>query len=183
MAIGIDAVEDLTLRLWPCPVEGTMIGVFTTGSKSAHWLVVGEGDAWVVAFCEEGDVSQTLISLVEALPPIYPAIMRVVSPGAAAWPERAAEHVSIKAHETNRKARRGMAVIACLGALGLLVGIGGFAASRTANFRVSEATAVRSLPLRFASGESYGVVLVATPSAKRRGPPEPPGRFVPLTPP
>jgi hypothetical protein len=45
--------------------------------------------------------------------------------GIAVGSARPPEDVSIKAHETNRKALRGMAMIACLGALGLLVGIAG----------------------------------------------------------
>jgi len=71
-AIGIDAVEDLTTRPWPCLVLGTVIGVFTTGSKAARWLVVGEEGAWAVAFCSEGHVSERLNSLAEALAVIHP---------------------------------------------------------------------------------------------------------------
>jgi hypothetical protein len=70
-AIGIDCVDDLTLRPWPCPIEGTVIGVFTAGSEVAHWLVVGDGTAWAVADCEKGRVSGTLNSLAEALALIY----------------------------------------------------------------------------------------------------------------
>ncbi len=71
-AISIDAVEDLTSRPWPSPVAGTVIGVFTAGSEAARWLVVGEQGAWAVACCTQGDVSQALNSLVEALAVIYP---------------------------------------------------------------------------------------------------------------
>ena len=71
-AIGIDAVEDLGSRPWPCPVTGIVIGVFTAGSKMARWLVVGEEGAWAVAFCSTGDVSPTLNSLAEALAEIHP---------------------------------------------------------------------------------------------------------------
>ncbi len=70
--MGIDAVEDLTLRPWPCPVAGTVIGVFNAGSKAAQWLVVGQDGAWAVACCAEGEVSRTLNSLAEALAVIYP---------------------------------------------------------------------------------------------------------------
>jgi hypothetical protein len=70
--IGIDAVEDFTLRPWPCPVEGTVIGVFSAGSEVARWLVVGDGTAWAIADCEKGRVSDTLNSLAEALALIYP---------------------------------------------------------------------------------------------------------------
>jgi hypothetical protein len=48
------------------------------------------------------------------------------------------EDVSTQACEASRKARRGMVAVACLGALGLIVGVGGFAASRGANVRLSE---------------------------------------------
>jgi hypothetical protein len=72
MAIGIDAVEDLTFRPWPRPVLGTVIGVFTQGSKAASWLVVGEEGAWAVACCTKGDVSPALSSLAEALAVIHP---------------------------------------------------------------------------------------------------------------
>ena len=72
MANGIDAVEDLTSRPWPCPVSGTVIGVFTRGSEAAGWLVVGEAGAWAVACCTKGDVSQALSSLAEALALIHP---------------------------------------------------------------------------------------------------------------
>jgi hypothetical protein len=73
-AIGIDAVEDLTLRPWPCTVAGTVIGVFSVGSKSANWLVVGEDGAWAAAYCEKREVSRTLESLAEALALIYPGV-------------------------------------------------------------------------------------------------------------
>ena len=71
-ASGIDAVENLTCRPWPCPVLGIVIGVFTAGSKAARWLVVGEEGAWAVAFCSEGHVSERLNSLAEALAVIHP---------------------------------------------------------------------------------------------------------------
>ena len=71
-AIGVDAVEDLTLRPWPCPVAGTVIGVFRSGSEAAPWLVIGHNGAWAVASCVENEVSQTLNSLAEALAVIYP---------------------------------------------------------------------------------------------------------------
>jgi hypothetical protein len=49
-----------------------------------------------------------------------------------------AEDISIEARQDNRKARRGMALVASVGALGLIVGIAGFTASRSANLRLSE---------------------------------------------
>lgn len=70
-AIGIDAVEDLTRRPWPCPVPDTVIGVFHAESNAARWLVVGQGGAWAVACCAEGTASPTLNSLAEALAVIY----------------------------------------------------------------------------------------------------------------
>ena len=71
MASGIDAVEDLTSRPWPCPVLGIVIGVFTTGSKAARWLVVAKEGVWAVA-STKGDVSRALNSLAEALAVIHP---------------------------------------------------------------------------------------------------------------
>ena len=73
MAIGIDAVEDFTARPCPsCSVLGTVIGVFTAGSKAARWLAVCEEGAWAVASCSEGHVSRPLNSLTEALAVIHP---------------------------------------------------------------------------------------------------------------
>jgi len=71
-AIGIDAVEDLTFRPWACEVAGIVIGVFTVGSETADWLVVGEEGAWAVACCATGDVSSRLNSLADALAIIFP---------------------------------------------------------------------------------------------------------------
>jgi hypothetical protein len=70
--IGIDAVEDLAPRPWPCPIADTVIGVFRAGSETAPWLVIGHNGAWAVAHCAEGSVSRTLHSLAEALAVIYP---------------------------------------------------------------------------------------------------------------
>jgi hypothetical protein len=70
--IGIDAVEDLASRPWPCPVADTVIGVFRVGAPTAPWLVIGHNGAWAVACCSEGSVSRTLHSLAEALAVIYP---------------------------------------------------------------------------------------------------------------
>jgi hypothetical protein len=70
--VGIDAVEDLASRPWPCPVAETVIGVFRAGSETAPWLVIGHNGAWAVACCTEGSVSRTLHSLAEALAVIYP---------------------------------------------------------------------------------------------------------------
>jgi hypothetical protein len=72
IAVGVDAVEDLTSRPWPVPVVGSVIGVFTAGSDTAHWLVIGKEDAWAVAYCSDNHVSRTLNSLAEALAMIYP---------------------------------------------------------------------------------------------------------------
>ncbi len=72
MAVGIDAVKDFTSRPWPCSVFGTVIGVFTSGSTTARWLVVGEERGWVVAYCAKGEVSRALNSLADALAVIHP---------------------------------------------------------------------------------------------------------------
>ena len=49
-----------------------------------------------------------------------------------------AEDLAVQAQEASRKARRGMAVVASIGAVGLVVGVAGFAASRSANIRLAE---------------------------------------------
>lgn len=69
---GIDAVEDLSTRAWPCPISGSVIGIFQSGAEAARWLVIGQDDAWAVAYCTQGEVSRTLRSLSEALALIYP---------------------------------------------------------------------------------------------------------------
>ncbi len=72
--IGIDAVEDLTLRPWPCPISGTVIGVFRAEAKAAQWLVISHNGTWAVASFAAGEVSRTLNSLAEALAVIYPGV-------------------------------------------------------------------------------------------------------------
>lgn len=49
-----------------------------------------------------------------------------------------AEDVSARAQEASRKARRSMAIVASFGALGLVIGAAGFAASRSSNIRLSD---------------------------------------------
>jgi len=49
-----------------------------------------------------------------------------------------ARHMLIEARKVNRTARRRVAVVASFGALGLIVGIAGLAAGRSANVRLSE---------------------------------------------
>ena len=51
---------------------------------------------------------------------------------------RQAEDLAVQAREASWKAQGGMAVVASIGALGLVVGIAGFAASRSANIRLAE---------------------------------------------
>lgn len=79
--IGIDAVEDLASRPWPCPIADTVIGVFQTGTDAAPWLVIGHNGTWAVACCTEGTVSRTLHSLAEALAVIYPGRAGSGTPG------------------------------------------------------------------------------------------------------
>jgi hypothetical protein len=69
---GIDGVEDLASRPWPCQVEGVVIGVFGQGSEAAQWLVVGQNLRWAVAHCVDGTVSPSFDTLQEALATIYP---------------------------------------------------------------------------------------------------------------
>jgi hypothetical protein len=71
-AIGVDAVEDLLARPWPCPVAETIIGIFTHGDDQARWLVVGQDGRWVVACCASGGVSDPFDSLTDALSLICP---------------------------------------------------------------------------------------------------------------
>jgi hypothetical protein len=68
---GIDGVEDLASRPWPCPVDGVVIGVFGHGSDAARWLVIGRNFSWAVAHCVEGTVSPPFDTLQEALATIY----------------------------------------------------------------------------------------------------------------
>jgi hypothetical protein len=68
----IDGIEDLTSRPWPSAPEGAVIGVFRAGFDTAHWLVIGQSDAWVVADCKDATVSRTFDSLADALASIFP---------------------------------------------------------------------------------------------------------------
>ncbi len=68
---GIDGVEDLVSRPWPCAVEGVVIGVFGHGSDAAQWLVIGQNGSWAVAHCYARMVSPSFNSLSEALATIY----------------------------------------------------------------------------------------------------------------
>jgi len=69
---GVDAVEDLAGRPWPCTVAETVIGVFRQGEDQAGWLVVGQEGQWAVATCATGEVSQPVASLSDALSLICP---------------------------------------------------------------------------------------------------------------
>lgn len=69
--VGIDGVEDLAHRPWPCPVQGVVIGVFGHGAEAAQWLVIGQNCSWAVAHCVEGTVSPPFENLPEALATIY----------------------------------------------------------------------------------------------------------------
>jgi hypothetical protein len=71
-AIGVDAVEDLLARPWPCPIAEAIIGVFNRGDAQARWLIVGQDRQWVVACCASGGVSQPFDSLADALSLICP---------------------------------------------------------------------------------------------------------------
>jgi hypothetical protein len=65
--LGIDAVEDLGSRPWPCPVAETIIGIYKLGDETASWLVVGHAERWAVSCCDDGTVSRSLGSLADAL--------------------------------------------------------------------------------------------------------------------
>jgi hypothetical protein len=79
-AIGIDAVEDMKLRRWPCPTAEVVVGVFRRGDELASWLVIGHGAQWVIACCADGTISPAVGSLAEALSLIYPAAPLVGAP-------------------------------------------------------------------------------------------------------
>src|SRR4051794_21506463 len=66
-ASGIDAVEDLMERPWPCPLADAIIGVFRSGEDQANWLVIGQDGTWVVACCSDGAISAQFDSLADAL--------------------------------------------------------------------------------------------------------------------
>lgn len=70
-AIGIDAVQDLVPRRWPCPIAETIIGIYKLGDEMASWLVVGHAGWWAVSCCDDGTVSQSLGSLADALTLVY----------------------------------------------------------------------------------------------------------------
>jgi hypothetical protein len=65
--IGIDAVEDLVSRPWPCPIADTIIGIYKLGDELASWLVIGHAGRWAVSCCDDGTVSRSLGSLADAL--------------------------------------------------------------------------------------------------------------------
>jgi hypothetical protein len=71
-AIGVDAVEDLLQRPWPCPIAETIIGIFKQDDDQASWLIVGQDQQWVVASCASGGVSHPFGSLADALSLICP---------------------------------------------------------------------------------------------------------------
>lgn len=68
---GIDMVEDMMARPWPCPVADSILGVFRFGEDMAAWLVIGQDGTWVVARCSDGTVSEQYGSLAEALSQVH----------------------------------------------------------------------------------------------------------------
>ena len=70
-AIGIDAVQDLLQRPWPCPIADTIIGIYRHGDELASWMVVGHAGQWVVSCCNDGAISRSLGSLADALALVY----------------------------------------------------------------------------------------------------------------
>ena len=69
---GIDMLEDLRARRWPCPVADTIIGIFRFGEEMAAWMVIGQDGAWVAANCSDGMVSRQFDSLAGALSQVHP---------------------------------------------------------------------------------------------------------------
>lgn len=76
-SVGIDAVEDLASRSWPCSIDGAVIGVFANGSPAATWMVVRHNGEWAVATCGDLSVSAPVASLAEALDKLHPAGRRL----------------------------------------------------------------------------------------------------------
>ena len=70
-AVGIDAIENLSRRPWPFPVDGIVIGVFVEESEAATWLVVQHNGRWAVAFCANNTVLPSVESIADALAQIY----------------------------------------------------------------------------------------------------------------
>lgn len=70
-AVGIDAIEDLSQRPWPCSVEGAVIGVYVEGNEAAAWLLVKHNGRWAVACCADNSVSPSVESLADALTRLY----------------------------------------------------------------------------------------------------------------
>ncbi len=69
--VGIDAIEDLSQRPWPCFVNGVVIGVFVEGDKAAAWLVAKHNGRWAVACCADSTVSHSVETLADALAQLY----------------------------------------------------------------------------------------------------------------
>src|SRR5258708_25771100 len=69
---GIDMLEDLRARPWPCPVADTIIGIFRFGEEMATWMVIGQDGAWVAANCSDGMISRQFDSLASALSQVHP---------------------------------------------------------------------------------------------------------------
>jgi len=69
--VGVDAVEDLAQRPWPCSVDGAVIGVFIAGDEATTWLVVEHNGRWAVACCADNTLSHSVDSLAEALAQRY----------------------------------------------------------------------------------------------------------------
>jgi hypothetical protein len=65
--VGIDAVEDLAQRPWPCSVDGAVIGIFGEADEVATWLVVKHNGRWAIACCADNTVSHPVDSLADAL--------------------------------------------------------------------------------------------------------------------
>jgi hypothetical protein len=79
-AIGVDAVEDLGGRSWPCSIDGAVIGVFLTGQQAASWMVIKHDGQWAVAHCADMTVSRPVDSLAEALEVLCPFGTRLGAP-------------------------------------------------------------------------------------------------------
>ena len=63
----VDAVVDLSDRLWNIGIAGPILGIFRYGCDQASWLIVRSGTDWGLADCEDRSVLSAQTSLTEVL--------------------------------------------------------------------------------------------------------------------
>ena len=62
-ARGIEVALDLSMRPWNIAGVQAIVGVFEAGRNSASWLLVRSSAGWMMARCDDGFVSDEMISL------------------------------------------------------------------------------------------------------------------------